>query len=293
MKELELVTLVSVTYQSERVARPLAELFARFPQSLIVDNASSDATIEIMRKASPRTRIVALNRNFGYGYGNNRGVDAVSTPFALLINPDCHIEPDAVRALVRCAIEFPRAVGVAPHTFRPNGQREIPYRSGYLAPASRGVPLPIAEGPVSARAIAGSCMLVNIENFKRVGMYDENLFMYYEEDDLGQRATQSGFDMISTPTATAIHVGNASSPASVRIRFIKNFHVTRSKLVMTGKYRGRLAAQLLRLRLLAVGPLAIAGSAIALRPAAVVKWIARMCAALATSSNAGVLHGRR
>lgn len=293
MNELDLVTLVTVTYQSERVAHALARMLCRFPHSIIVDNASADATIEIIRDASPGTRIVALHRNHGYGYGNNRGVEAVTTPYALLINPDCHIEPDAVRALVRCALEFPRAVGVSPHTFRPDGQREIPYRSGYLAPASRAAPLPIAEGPVSARAITGSCMLINIRNFKQVGMYDENLFMYYEEDDLGLRATQSGFDMISTPTATAVHVGNASSPPSVQIRFIKNFHVTRSKLVMTGKYRGRIAARLLRLRLLAVGPFAIAASAVAFRPAAVIKWTARLCAAWVTSSGIGVPHERR
>jgi GT2 family glycosyltransferase len=282
MNVLEQVTLVSVSYQSERMATSLGRMFARFPHSILVDNGSGDATIERVRSMSPRTRIVALSKNHGFGYGNNRGVEAVTTKYALLINPDCQIEPDAVEALVRCAEAFPRAVGVSPHTFDLNGRIEIPYQSGFLAPTYRGPELPIAEGPVSARAITGSCILINVDNFKTIGMYDENLFMYYEEYDLGLRATGAGYDMISTPEAKAIHIGNASSPATPQIQFLKNFHVTRSKLVMTSKYKGRGAARLLRWRLLAIGPIAVLASLFTFRREVVIKWAARFAAAWST-----------
>jgi GT2 family glycosyltransferase len=279
MSALDQVTLVSVTYESEGVAEGLGQTLARFPHSIVVDNASGDATIARLRAASPTTQVVHLSRNRGYGYANNRGVEAARTKYALLLNPDCTIEPEAVEALVECAETFPRAVGVAPHTFDEEGRPEVPYHAGFLWP-KKGPILPLAEGPVSARVITGACMLLNIENFRCIGMYDENLFMYYEEQDLGLRATRAGFDMISTPAARAVHMGSASSPSTWHIRFVRNFHVTRSKLVMLAKYVGPHAARRLRWRLVAAGPLAVLLGVLSLRREAVVKWLARFWAAV-------------
>ena len=85
---LHRVTVVVVTHHSAHCVPALATHLAAFPHVVVVDNASDDKTPALVRKALPQAQVLKLKRNLGYGAANNRALDRVSTPYALLLNPD-------------------------------------------------------------------------------------------------------------------------------------------------------------------------------------------------------------
>jgi N-acetylglucosaminyl-diphospho-decaprenol L-rhamnosyltransferase len=91
----EQVTVICVTYQSQALIESLAVTVRPFPHVLVIDNGSKDGTTSAVRKLMPQARIIERADNGGFGKANNEAMAQVQTPFALLLNPDCDIKPDA------------------------------------------------------------------------------------------------------------------------------------------------------------------------------------------------------
>src|SRR4051812_5635679 len=124
---LDDVTVVLVTYNSARILAeslpPLAGL-----RMIVVDNASSDDTVALVPKLAPRATVIRNERNLGFGRANNRALEQVRTPFALLLNPDCLMQPADVAALLAAAQRYPEAAIVAPKLFDAPGRLGLCYR---------------------------------------------------------------------------------------------------------------------------------------------------------------------
>lgn len=235
---LDRVTLISVTYNSRGRIDTMAGTMRAFRNAVVMDNASRDGTVAALNAAVPHARTIASARNLGFGAGINAALDQTDTEFALVINPDCSIDPRSAEILVETADQYPSMVLMSPQIVTPEGQPEISFDWAHPLGTPSCPYLP-PDGPASTMLLSGCCLFLRVPHFKAMGGFDERFFMYFEEKDICRRAIARGYDVILEPAARASHVGGASSTPSWRVEHIKLRHYARSKRLFMAKHEGR------------------------------------------------------
>jgi hypothetical protein len=233
---------------------------------IVVDNGSSDGSVEMVRDEFPSVRLIANQDNRGFSAANNQGISAAAGRYVLLLNPDTEIVDDALAKLVAFADEHPRVGMVGPQLLNPDGsvqssRRRCPnlaiafLESTWLEPyAPRGVLdwYYILDRPddqiQDVDWITGAAMLAHREGIEEVGLLDEGFFMYSEELDWCRRFREAGWGVVYLPTAQIVHHVGKSSEQVVAARHI---HFQTSKVRYFRKYHGPPTAEILRWFLLA------------------------------------------
>jgi N-acetylglucosaminyl-diphospho-decaprenol L-rhamnosyltransferase len=232
------VSVVVVTYQSgPTLARCLAALAAqsfRDLEVLLVDNASTDGAAQAAARADASLRLIENATNRGFSGGVNDGVRAARGRWIALINPDAYAEPDWLARLLDAARAWPQIRAFASRQLmardpaRLDGLGDVmsaagfPFRGGY-----RGLdPGPREIGEVFSAC--GGAMLIDRQLFLNLGGFDERLFCYCEDVDLGYRLRLAGERTLVIPDAVVHHEGSAST-GGPRSDFAV-FHGTRNRL---------------------------------------------------------------
>lgn len=272
------VTVVCVTYRSAFLVPALARTLEGLGPSVIVDNASDDGTVPALRLALPKSTVIARTTNAGFGAANNEAMRQVKTRYALLLNPDCDLGADDVRAMVRTLERFPDAGAVAPQSWRADGSAQMCFRQAFFEPPVRR-PFAVPEATCCARWLHGCCLLVPTDVFQRIGGFDERFFLYYEDDDLCLRLQQAGHACLVEPTANARHAGGASSAPDWRITWRKHFHYLRSRHLAIEKHVGPSAGRAYLAKMILAAPLAALIYTVLLQPRHALKWAAWSAAA--------------
>ena len=221
------VACVVVTYDAlpwiERCLESVAGI-----DTVVVDNGSSDGTVELVRERFPVVRVVEAE-NRGLCAGWNRGIGSTSAEHVLVLNADAWLLDDALTALLDAARRNPRAAVVGPRLLNPDGTLQRSVR-GFptawrlateylylrkLAPGSRALNAFYGGGFDHASEqevewVMGACMLLRRTAFDQVGPFDERYFLFSEEVDWMRRATDHGWTVVFTPAARCVHVGGAS-----------------------------------------------------------------------------------
>lgn len=246
---LNQVTVVTVTYNSAHCLPALGAALKAFSNVIVVDNGSDDGCASQTRTHLPQAHVLALPENLGFGAANNRALAQVQTPFALLLNPDCEITPQAVQQLLHTAAQWPDTAMVAPQLLQPSGQAEVNYRWPHLLWGSRGPA--ITEGPACVGFVCGAAMLLCMSAFKGQ-FFDERFFLYYEDDDLCTRLFHQHQAMVIDPLATATHRsrGSVRGKSPLRSEYIRGYHHAQSKLIYASKYQSAEQAMAQRKKLL-------------------------------------------
>ncbi|HEX7897795.1 MAG TPA: glycosyltransferase family 2 protein [Planctomycetota bacterium] len=249
------VTAVMVTYQSgPAAARALDALRPAFDRgelrAVVVDNHSGDGTADLIAQAHPWAELVRSSRNLGYGRGCNLGFERVSTPYALIMNPDVLIAPTDVARLAELLDGRPRAAVAAPAT-RFAG-REYQHAGGLPTPLSVAMGVapprrPILPGVESFLTdwVCGAIMLVRAEAFQALRGFDPRFFLYFEETDLCRRLVDQGWEVWATGGALAEHAGGASARTvdpSLRQGSCLHAHYYPSRYYYLSKHHGRFMA---------------------------------------------------
>jgi hypothetical protein len=254
------VTAIIVTYRSARtIGRALAAARrchdAGLLDVVVVDNASSDATREILSREAGWACVVLEATNHGFGRGCNIGFEHVESPYTILINPDAVIEPDALRTMLAFMERCPRAGIVGPATlvgensdfFQPTGPYPTPWSTVRDAtPLLRRRPTAVAIVPGSAPMrtgwVCGAILMIRTDLMRRLGGFDPRFFLYWEEVDLCRRAEYAGFENWVLGTAVAHHVVGASSGGGPRVGAAVARHYYQSRYYYMAKHHGWLAA---------------------------------------------------
>ncbi len=230
------VTAIVVTFDSAHaLPECLGALQADGVPALVVDNASTDDTVAIAEGQG--ARIIRNPRNEGYGRANNIGARAAETEFVLVVNPDCIVDSGAVAALVDAARRYPDGALFAPQIVEPSGRVFFQPRS-LLSPYlhNPGGKLVLPEGEACAPFFSGACFLVRRDVFLKLGGFDENIFLFYEDDDLCRRIADSGSALIYVPQAIVRHGrGGSSEPKRGRI-YASRWHQAWSRAYVSRKY---------------------------------------------------------
>jgi len=201
---------------------------------------------------------VLSGQNQGFGRGCNAGFEHVRSPFAIFVNPDAIIEPQAVRTLVEFMEQKPDAGIVGPAIVEGggNGVGELQMTGERLTPALQvraALPLlappplshPIQPGSPPCRTgwVCGAVLLIRTELMRRLGGFDPRFFLYWEETDLCRRAEMAGAGIWAVGASVATHVGGASSaPDDTRVSGCIAKHYYQSRYYYMTKHHGWWAA---------------------------------------------------
>jgi N-acetylglucosaminyl-diphospho-decaprenol L-rhamnosyltransferase len=242
---LNSVTIISVTYNSAHCLPALSEALKPLKNVVIVDNASDDDIEAQLQIALPNATLIRNGKNLGFGAANNRALATVTTPYALLLNPDCLPTPAFLAGMLQAAENFPDAAIIAPHLIRRDGSPELNYRWPATHWVSKG---PQTEGPCCVGFVCGAVIMLNMAVMKNIGFFDETFFLYYEDEDLCQRVFLANKQIVLVPEVEITHLsrGSVKGPNPLKSEFIRGYHHAQSKLVFESKYFG--ASDALRLR---------------------------------------------
>lgn len=211
------VTFIVVTYNSaQTIARCIAAL--RAPDGriagrlVVVDNASTDGSANLVTAAYPDALVLRNQRNLGFAAAANRGLGTVRTPFAILLNPDTLLAAAQAQELVR-RLAATRDVGIAAcRLVEPAGNEHASFSFRYPGERGAAVARSARGGPaLDVAYVYGALMAVRMEAVRQVGALDEDFFMYYEDADWCRRMRRAGWRVVVFTDLAVIHIGGASS----------------------------------------------------------------------------------
>jgi len=197
---------------------------------VVVDNASSDGSAEMVRAEFPQATLIANQTNSGYGTAANQGFSRCHADYVLLLNADTEIAPGTLEPIARYLDAHPTVGLLGPRLTNPDG---TPQRSCYHWPTpgfvllqESGLERYVSAIPMVREAylrtwsqsgerdvawVLGAAIAIRKSAFDSVSGFDESFFMYYEEADICRRLQSAGWDVRFAPVASVTHVSGSSS----------------------------------------------------------------------------------
>ncbi|MFN0071041.1 MAG: glycosyltransferase family 2 protein [Chloroflexota bacterium] len=203
---------------------------------IVVDNASTDGSVELVREEFPWVRLIANHDNAGFARANNQAIRTTDAQYVLLLNPDTIVHRGALEALIDCMDRTLDAGAVGANLRNPDGSSQA---SCFPEPTLRREAWrlfhldaihPYAEYPTDqwggprpypVDVVQGTCMLLRRSALSDVGLLDEDYFIYSEEVDLCYRLRQRGWGVYWVPDATIVHYGGQSTRQQAEAMFLR------------------------------------------------------------------------
>lgn len=220
---------------------------------LVVDNASSDGSVRMVREMFPEARLVENRENVGFARANNQAIEVSSGRYLLLLNPDTEVKRCALQILVSFMDEHSLAGAAGARLLNPDGtlqascfpaptlSREL-WRLFHLDALHPYACYPVnrwrTQRPAEVETAQGACLILRREALEQVGLLDEDYFMYSEEVDLCYRLRQRGWKVYWVPEAVVTHHGGQSTRQMARSMFLRLYQ---GKLLFFRKHHGQLA----------------------------------------------------
>jgi GT2 family glycosyltransferase len=192
---------------------------------VVVDQGSTDGSVECLVRRHPEISIIVLPENRGYGHAVNQGFKRLNLPYVIISNADIVVLDNAIEQLLR-VVDSDTAIALAGcRVLNPKGNRVTRFSRTSLV---RSVLLELvprrlrglwrdaehiaysSKTPFDISYVEGAFMLVRREYIGRVGGFDEGFSFFFEDADLPIRLKKSGYRVIHVPTSEVIHVGGAS-----------------------------------------------------------------------------------
>ncbi|MCH2170886.1 glycosyltransferase [Myxococcota bacterium] len=229
---------------------------------LLVDNGSTDGSVQAAVERFGDVQVVALEENQGYAGGCNRGIEVARGDYVVLLNDDTELAAGWLSELVQAAEDDP-SIAAAQPKIRSLRERDAFEYSGaagglmdlYAYPFSRGRLMGHVEkdrgqydDPIEVFWASGVCMLIRRTALDEAGLFDEVFFAYMEEIDLCWRLQLQGYRVVYVPSAVVYHIGGYSLDQRVLKRMYLNH---RNSLVMLAKnYSSRSLLRILPVKIL-------------------------------------------
>jgi GT2 family glycosyltransferase len=187
-------------------------------ETILVDNGSTDASVDFVKRNFPEVRVVSLTHNQGFSAAVNAGIQASEAEYVVLLNNDTEVDPGWLEALVRAAESHPEAglfasklvdfhdrriLDGAGDALRRSG---LPYRIGHRE-LDRGQ----FEKETFVFSACAAGALYRRAMFEEIGLFDEDFLSYCEDGDLSFRAQLFGYRCLYVPGSVVYHFGSAST----------------------------------------------------------------------------------
>jgi GT2 family glycosyltransferase len=174
----------------------------------VVDNASTDDGAVLIGKNHPSVRLIVNANNRGFAAANNQALAVCRGDFILFLNPDTEVQPEALRRMMAYLENNPHIGLAGPKIVNPDGtlQESISYR--YPGQKHTGDELRGLKGTIAC--VLGAAMIARRECLTVVGGFDEDFFLYGEDQDLCLRMRRAGKEIGYIAEAVIMHLGGQS-----------------------------------------------------------------------------------
>lgn len=242
------VSIIILNYNTKQLTLSAIESVYRSEtgyryEIILVDNASTDGTVEAVRKNYPEVRTIVSPTNVGFSRGNNTGIRQACGRYILLLNSDTIMQPDTLEIMVRFMDEHPNVGASGCKIILPDGQLDKACKRGFPTPSASfyyafGFSKWFPNNPRFTQyqlshldsdqdypvdSLVGAFMLVRREAIDQVGLLDEDFFMYGEDIDWCFRIKQAGRQIYYYPYTHIIHYKGASSSRKP-FKIVYEFH---------------------------------------------------------------------
>jgi GT2 family glycosyltransferase len=240
-----ILSVVIVNYNGgillQRTLETLYDTTAGLPlEVFVVDNASTDDSLDRVRAEFPQVQIIESSTNLGFSRANNRALRRVQGGYILLLNPDVELQPGAVQTALGYLSSHLDVGIVGPRVLLPNGSLDKPCRRSFKTPViyfykTVGLSALFPHSPRFNRyymgflpedqlaevdAVIGAFLMIRRECMEGIGLLDERFFIYCEDEDWCFRAKKAGWKVVYNPEAVVIHhKGSSTSKRPLRMTF--------------------------------------------------------------------------
>jgi GT2 family glycosyltransferase len=218
---------------------------------IVLDNASTDGSVEAIRERFPQVEIIQLKENKGYAGNNNVGILAAvknNADWIFVLNEDTLLDPNCIEEMVTAAEEDPSAGIVGPMVYHHDEPDVIQSAGGSFGPYLESIHIAQNEPdrgqfkqPTQVDWVSGCAIMVKREVIEDIGILDERFFYYWEETEWCLRAGRNGWKVLHVPNARLWHKGvkrDYSPGPSV------TYYNTRNHFLMLAKHNAPLTVWL-------------------------------------------------
>ncbi len=213
---------------------------------IVIDNASSDGSVDLLKVSFPEVRVIQNPSNLGYAGGYNLGLAELKHDYFILLNSDVEVTPCWIQPIID-RMEKTSAIGIVqPKILDAKERSHFEYAGAcggfldrYAYPYCRGRLFDTLEkdegqydDPMEVHWASGACLFIRSVLFNELGGLDEDLFAHMEEIDLCWRARGKGHQVYCEPASVVFHQGGATLDGHSPFKSYLNF---RNNLIMLVK----------------------------------------------------------
>ena len=188
------ITIVITTFYSEKKLLKCLKSISNKCKVIIIENSGNTELKKYLEVNYKNLNCIVSKENLGYARSNNLGIKMVKTKYALILNPDTVLEEHALENFINASIEIKDFAILAPWIQTEEDKKED--KSTLKT--------------VSVDSVKGFAMFLNLEKFDKIGFFDENFFLYFEDIDLCKRVIKSGHKIFLLPQVKIYHDGSKS-----------------------------------------------------------------------------------
>ena len=218
------ITIIINTFRSEDKINNCLDTISIDYDVIIVENSNNNSFKNEIEKKYPNVKCVLTGENLGYAKGNNLGLSLVKTKYALIINPDATVQSNTIENFIQTAKLKQDFAIIAPFVQEKNQNNLKGFR----------------DGITEVKNVKGFAMFLNLEQFRNIGFFDENFFIYFEEIDLCKRLIQNKKKIFLDTNIIISHAGGTSHEESINYEMEKsrNWHWMWSTFYFHKKHYG-------------------------------------------------------
>lgn len=232
-----ILSIIIVTHNTQRLMTGLLESvkssitnFSKPSEVIVVDNASSDDTCEVIKEKFPEVKIIENKKNLGYAFANNQGLKEAKGKYLLLLNSDTILTREVLKEMIDFLDQNPKVGVVTCKVLLPNGAIDPACHRGFPTPRAAityflGLEKIFPYIPFFSQyhlwyrpldtiheidSPSGAFFLTKDKVIKSAGLLDESFFMYGEDIDLSYRIKNKGWKIMYNPTSYITHLKKQS-----------------------------------------------------------------------------------
>lgn len=185
----------------------------------VVDNASRDDSAEIIRKKFPAVKLIANDTNRGFGAANNQALRDCTGRYVVFLNPDTTVEPLSFSTMIAFMDAHPEVGLAGPRVLNPDGTRQDSV--SYRYPGHRHGAADIGSLPGEIACVLGACQIASAKLLHELGGFDEDFFLYGEDQDICLRIRKRGFRIGLIDDAVIMHHGGQSERTTLPAEVVR------------------------------------------------------------------------
>ena len=226
------ITIVITSFKSDLRIKKCLNSIDRECKVINIENSDNIEHKKKIEQEFSNVKCILAGKNLGYGKANNLGLNEVKTKYALILNPDTELFTSTLENFLLLAKMNPDFAIIGPNIKEDKKEENLE-----IEKSKEGVNIPDL---FSAQSVKGYAMFLNLKEFKQVGFFDENFFIYLEEIDLCKRLLEKGKKIYWCPSVLIFHEGGKSHDSSVdkEMELSRNWHWMWSTFYFNKKYRG-------------------------------------------------------